>query len=296
MEQRAGRIIRQGNENSNVKVFRYVTEGTFDSYLWQIIENKQRFISQIMTSKSPARSAEDVDQTTLNFAEIKALAAGNPLIKEKMEVDNKLSRLRTARRDFLKSREHLQRKVNEKYPYNLRVAQEKFEKIQADIETVKSHSAEGYSIIINDQTFTDRQKATEYIKDALQKRKGSLLGFHGEFKGLKFFVEPGKNAYDRDVWKLEGEHNKMTSRNVTQVPGSNLNCIEDLVDKLSINAETLTSEISDLQQKIKAGKAELQIPFPQEEEFQKLSVRSAEISTLLDLDSSRLDQEKQTDE
>ena len=143
LEQRAGRIIRQGNENKKVKIFRYVTEGTFDAYLWQVIENKQRFISQIMTSKTPVGAAEDIDEATLSYAEIKAIATGNPLIEEKMDIDVKLERLKMAKAEFLRSHEQLEVKVNEKYPQSVREAEYTLANINQDIAAMQKNTVIG---------------------------------------------------------------------------------------------------------------------------------------------------------
>ena len=137
LEQRAGRIVRQGNENSDVNIFRYVTENTFDAYLWQTIENKQKFISQIMTSKTPARVAEDVDESSLNYAEIKALATGNPLIKEKMDLDNEVVKLKMLESNYKSNRYRLEDKVVKSYPEEIKRLETLIEAVREDIRTAE---------------------------------------------------------------------------------------------------------------------------------------------------------------
>jgi len=282
LEQRAGRIIRQGNENDNVKVFRYVTEGTFDAYLWQTLENKQRFISQIMSSKNPTRSAEDVDEMTYDFAEMKAYATGNPLIKEKIEIDNKLNRLRIGKADFLKSREILETKINVTYPKSIRELQKKLDKFKADFETLQSHSTESFSIILNDKTFTEKQKASDFIKDILQKNHSSLRTLHGEFKGLKFYVGFDIQNGGREQIILG---TSQSNKNVTQIAGDNINRIVKMTEEMSEIIQKTENAIAGFQHKIDVAKSELEIPFPQEEELQRLSLRVAEINTQLNLDA-----------
>ena len=161
----------------------------------QILENKQRFISQIMTSKTPVRSAEDVDEATLSYAEIKAIATGNPLIKEKMDIDVKLERLRMAKSEFLRTQEQLEFKVTTKYPENLQKLKEEYEKVQKDVELVRQNTIldeagqEKFKIVLNGKIYDDKDKATNYISDLIKKNMASdlsepLKGLTGEYKGL----------------------------------------------------------------------------------------------------------------
>ena len=284
LEQRSGRIIRQGNENNNVKIFRYVTEGTFDAYLWGILENKQRFISQIMTSKTPVRSADDVDEATLSYTEIKAIASGNPLIKEKIDISVKLERLRAAKAEFLKSHEHLETKINITYPKLIREKLEQLEKIRADIETIQNHSSDKFSIVLNEKTFSDKKDAAKFIADILKNNHNSLRSLYGEYNGLKFYVAMNHSVIREEI-VLAG---KFHSRNFTSsIAGDNINRIVKLVENLPSIAESEQKNIEGIQQQIEAAKIELAIPFPQEEEFQKLKLREAEISAQLNLDSEQ---------
>jgi len=298
LEQRAGRIIRQGNENKNVKIFRYVTEGTFDAYLWQIIESKQRFISQIMTSKTPVRSADDVDEATLSYAEIKAIATGNPLIKEKMDIDVKLERLKLAKSEFLRSHEQLEHKVLHSYPRKIHDAQLLLDNINKDIDTIQKNTVIGddgqekFSITLNGKTFTDKKKATAFLADFIKSNSNSLSplrGLSGEYKGLRISTV-FDHSFLHEELILSG---CIASRkNSTSIPGDNINRIIEMANGRKKYAEDKQNEISSLQNKISAGSEELASPFPQQAEFDTLSARSAELSHLLNQDSESSEREK----
>ena len=291
LEQRAGRIIRQGNENQKVKIFRYVTESTFDAYLWQIIENKQRFISQIMTSKTLVRSAEDIDEATLSYAEIKAIATGNPLIKEKMDIDVKLERLKMAKAEFLRSHEQLESKVNVRYPKLIKEAEYTLANIQRDIETLKKNTVVGadgqeqFTIILDGKTFTDKKEAGSYIAEILKKNPNSqhpLKGLTGEYKGLHISTAFDPMFHYEEIL-LEGG---ITSRKKsTIVPGDNINRIIEMVNGRASYAASKQKEIDELQAKIQAGQEELAAPFPQQEEYEALLMRSKELTNLLNEDA-----------
>ena len=298
LEQRAGRIIRQGNENKNVKIFRYVTEGTFDAYLWQIIESKQRFISQIMTSKTSVRSADDVDEATLSYAEIKAIATGNPLIKEKMDIDVKLERLKLAMSDFLRSHEQLEYKVLHTYPRKIHDAQMLLDRINKDIDTIQKNTIIGddgqekFSITLNGTTFTDKKKATAFLADFIKSNSSSLSplrGLYGEYKGLSI-SSSFDQLFSHEEIILSG---CISSRkNSSSVPGDNINRIIEMTNERKKYAEDKKAEIEHLQNKITSASEELSSPFPQQAEFDSLSSRSAELSHLLNQDSESSEREK----
>ena len=300
LEQRSGRIIRQGNENKHVKIFRYVTEGTFDAYLWQILENKQRFISQIMTSKSPVRSADDVDEATLSYAEIKAIATGNPLIKEKMDIDVRLERIKLARSEFLHSHEKLLHKVSRTYPNLIQDATNLLVKIQADIETVKKNTVvdengqENFSIILNGKTFTDKKEASNFIATLLKSNANSrspLHGLSGEYKGLHISTafEP---PFLHEELILDGQVS--SRKNSSAVPGDNINRIIEMANWRTKYAQDTQNEIDNLRDKITTAKVELQAPFPLQEEFDRLSLRSAELTHLLNEDANSSDRDEES--
>ena len=189
LEQRMGRIIRPGNENEKVKIFRYVTEGTFDAYMWQIVENKQRFISQIMTSKTPARSMQDVDETVLSYAEIKAIATGNPFIKEKMTLENDLSRIQIAKSAYLSQQQHLQNLIHWDYPAQIKEKKEALDRLLDDQQRMEEHTQridgkESFAITMNGVLYTDPKEAGKAWSE-MQKNPSAMLRFEGEYKGLK---------------------------------------------------------------------------------------------------------------
>ena len=287
LEQRAGRIIRQGNENKHVKIFRYVTENTLDAYLYQILENKQRFISQIMTSKSPVRSAEDVDEATLSYAEIKAIATGNPLIKEKMDIDVKLERLKMAKAEYLKSHESLERKVKISYPQHLKTMEDALSDLKQDWETVKAHTQvnergeEKFELELGGKKFTDKKALTEYLADHL-KNKGALVGLNGTYKGLKL-----QFAYNSNVDKYEVSLVGATriGKNSSLIPGDNINRIESLAASYEGRVNRQEQSLQELQTRIKTAQEELATPFPQEEEYAELTRRSLEIANKLNEDA-----------
>ena len=292
LEQRSGRIIRQGNENKHVKIFRYVTEGTFDAYLWQILENKQRFISQIMTSKTPVRSADDVDEATLSYAEIKAIATGNPLIKEKMDIDVKLERLKIAMVEFLKAHEQLEHKITHTYPKKIQEYKARLEKINKDIEIIRQNTVLGedgqekFSIMLNGKTFSDKKEASNYISTLLKKNgtsRSPLHGLSGEYKGLHISTafEP---PFLHEELILEG--NVSLRKNSSAVPGDNINRIIEMANARQKYAQDTEREIENLLDKIKTGTEELKVPFPQQEEYDKLALRSAELVHLLNDDAN----------
>ena len=298
LEQRAGRIIRQDNENKNVKIFRYVTESTFGAYLWQITENKQRFISQIMTSKTPVRSAEDVDEATLSYAEIKAIATGNPLIKEKMDIDVKLERLKMAKSEFLKAHEQLEHKVRKVYPDRIRDAELVLDKIDRDIEMIEENTRIGddgqekFSMILNGKTFTDKKDATEHIAKMLNKNRNALYplqGLSGEYEGLHISTRFNHDL-GREELILEGSYS--TRKNTTAVTGDNINRIIEMANGRTKLAENKQQEINNLKTKIRDGIAELSAPFPQQEEYEKLSFRLKELTNLLNEDAKSTERDK----
>ena len=189
LEQRMGRIIRPGNKHEKVKIFRYVTEGTFDAYMWQIVENKQRFISQIMTAKVPARSMQDVDETVLSYAEIKAIATGNPFIKEKMTLENDLSRIQIAKSAYLNQQQHLQNLIQRDYPAQIREKKEALERMLDDQQRMEEcalrvDGKECFAIRMNGVLYTDTKAAGKAWSE-MQKNVSAMLRFEGEYRGLK---------------------------------------------------------------------------------------------------------------
>ena len=189
IEQQEGRILRQGNQNERVKIFRYVTENTFDSYSWQLIENKQKFIGQIMTSKSPVRSCDDVDEAALSYAEVKALATGNPYIKEKMTLDTEVAKLKLLKANFKSQKYRLEDAINKEYPVRIAKLEEKIEGLRQDIITRGSGEiiSDGFEIRINGVSYDDKKEGGAALIAAAKESKTPERTMIGEYKGFKLY-------------------------------------------------------------------------------------------------------------
>lgn len=284
LEQRLGRIVRRGNENKKVKVFRYVTEGTFDAYMWQLIENKQRFILQIMTSSVPVREAEEVDELTLTAAEIKAIATGNPLIKEKMEVDNDLTRLKMAKSQHLSNRRQLENMIQNVYPKRIQYQQNLLEKLLADKIRMEGNTKidgeqELFSIILNGKIYTDTKAAEAVMESALGEglfSDGKELT--GEYKGMKI-----RKVLDRETGKptLVMSGNLSYRSPMAGTGKANLRLIESTYTKVIDTIEKEQKELSALEKNFASAKVEAGKPFEREQELQEKLKRSFELDAIL---------------
>lgn len=285
LEQRRGRIVRQGNENSNVKVCRYVTEGTFDAYLWQILENKQRFISQIMTSKTPVRTAEDVDEATLSYAEIKAIATGNPLIKEKMDVDIQLEKLKMAKASHLSNQHRLEHSISNVYPEKISRLENSIRRMQEDVDHARAHTRkvdgkEEFSIVLNGRRYVDRKEAGEVLLEAVKGKKTHEL--RGEYKGMKVSV-----MYDisegRQMMVLS---NALTYRTALGDSGTgNLSRLDHLIANIPDDIKQTSKALDHAKEVFEASKIEVNVGFSREDEFKEKLLRSKELENLLNLDA-----------
>lgn len=279
--QRKGRIERRGNQNAKVHVYRYVTNGTFDAYLWQTLENKQKFISQIMTSKSPVRSCEDVDETALSFAEIKALCAGDPRIKERMDLDLEVSKLRIMKADHNSKQYRLEDDLLKNFPQQIQEAQGFIEGLQSDIQTLQQHPhpADGFiGMEIKGMSYTDKASAGTALLDACREITGMEPVIIGNYRGFALSV------------KFSGFTHKLTLKGAVSYqvePGAdargNLTRIDNAPDKMPESLETYKIKLSNLLQQQEAAKAEIGKPFPQEEELQRKSARLAELDAELNI-------------
>lgn len=283
LEQRAGRIVRQGNENKKVNIFRYVTENTFDSYLWQTIENKQKFISQIMTSKTPVRAAEDVDESSLNYAEIKALATGNPLIKEKMGLDNQVTKLKMLEASFKSNKYSLEDKVTKTYPKEIQKTESLIKRMKKDIGNVEA-KAEGdekfNSITINGEKIKDKKQAGEKLLEAIKGvhvNEGKVIGEYRNF-GLEVAYNSFANQY---TFSLNGEA-KHTGVLGTSADG-NLTRLDNVLEKMPERLEQQEDKLLTTKEQLVNAKEELKKPFEQEQELQDKVLRLAELNKLLDM-------------
>ncbi len=284
LEQRSGRIIRQGNRNPEVHIYRYVTEGTFDSYLWQTVENKQKFISQIMTSKSPVRSCEDVDETALSYAEIKALCAGDPRIKEKMDLDIEVARLKLLKADHQSQQFRLEDNLLKFFPEQV----EKFKGIIAGIEkdmvilADHPHPADGFSgMTVKGDTLTDKDNAGAALLEACKEATGYDPVPIGTYRGFSMTVtleDFGKNYY------LQLKGNLSYSVKLGSDARGNLVRIENELAQLPLRLNGTKAQLQNTYTQMENAKAEIGKPFPQEAELRQKSDRLAELNILLDMD------------
>lgn len=297
LSQRAGRIVRQGNENKEVHIFRYVTENTFDAYLFQTLENKQKYISQIMTSKTPVRVAEDVDEATLNYAEIKALATGNPLIKEKMDLDVEVSKLKMLESNFKSNLYKLEDKVVKFYPKEIERLKERIENLKEDIKNVEPYREvdknlkednKFTSLIIDGKKYIDKKIAGEFLLNKIKGVKiyremdkdGEKIGEYRNFDlSIKYdsffnkynFILKGKGEY-------RGEFGTDEIGNITRM--------DNVLDKLPERLENTISKLKDTEEQFQTAKIEIQKTFPQAEFLKDKTLRLAEVNNLLDMGKS----------
>ena len=284
MTQRNGRIIRQGNMNKEVKVFNYVTEGTFDSYLFQTLENKQRFISQIMTSKSPVRSCDDVDEQALSYAEIKALCAGNPLIKEKMDLDVQVAKLKVLKADHQSQKFRLEDKLLTKFPADIQETNAYLAGVKLDAELATAHpqEKEGFcGITIKGVTYDEKKTAGERLLLACSELPNSEEKVIGSYRGFELSLR-------FDTYHSEYQALLKGQRKYPVALGKDpLGCIIRLDHSLNNFPEQITSaenELATLKQQQAAAQIEVEKPFPQEEELAEKSARLAELNAQLDMD------------
>ena len=298
MTQRNGRITRQGNMNKEVKVFNYVTEGTFDSYLFQTLENKQRFISQIMTSKSPVRSCEDVDEQALSYAEIKALCAGNPLIKEKMDLDVQVAKLKVLKADHQSQKFRLQDKLLTKFPADIQETNAYIAGVKADAQLAAAHPQvqEGFcGMTIKGVTYDEKKTAGERLVLACSELPNAEEKVIGSYRGFELSLR-------FDTFRSEYQALLKGQRKYTVPLGTDpLGNIIRLDNSLNSFPERITAaenELATLHQQQAAAQIEVEKPFPQEEELAEKSARLAELNAQLDVDekSHEPEQEEEPDE
>ena len=296
MTQRNGRIIRQGNMNKEVKVFNYVTEGTFDAYLWQTLENKQRFISQIMTSKSPVRSCEDVDEQALSYAEIKALCAGNPLIKEKMDLDVQVAKLKVLKADHQSQKFRLQDKLLTKFPADIQEMNAHIAGLKADAQLAAAHpqgKEEFCGMVIKGVTYDEKKTAGERLVLACSELPNAEEKVIGSYRGFELSLR-------FDAFRTEYQALLKGQRKYTVPLGSDpLGNIIRLDNSLNSFPERITAaenELTTLHQQQAAAQIEVDKPFPQEEELAEKSARLAELNAQLDVDEKSHEPEQNEEE
>ena len=285
LAQRKGRIERQGNQNPLVHVYRYVTEGTFDAYLWQTVENKQKFISQIMTSKSPVRSCDDVDETALSFAEIKALCAGDPRIKERMDLDVEVSRLKLMKADHQSKQYRLEDQLLKHFPEEIEKHKGFIQGLETDMETLAAHPhpTDGFTgMEVRGDTLTDKENAGAALLDACKEVKGSDPVQVGSYRGFAMFVT--FDAFQKEyMLQLKG---RMTHRTALGAdPRGNLTRIDNALSQMPQRLESVKVQLDNLYQQQAAAKEEVGKAFPYEEELRVKNARLVELDMELNMDS-----------
>ena len=282
--QREGRILRQGNDNPKVEIYRYVTQGTFDSYMWQTIENKQKFIGQIMTSKSPARSCEDVDETALTYAEVKALATGNPAIKEKMDLEVQVSKLKLLKSNYLSTRYSIEDRLLKKVPRDIRLTEENIAGCDTDMALYAQNKVDGFAgMTVSGFHYGPEEKkaAGMAILAACTAKKSSAESPLGQYMGFELFVSYNTIAQQFEMrlqgtlsyWIKLGED---AIGNITRID----NALAGVPDRKAQYEKTL----EELHTQEKNLKEELAKPFAQEEELKEKTARLTELDAMLNLD------------
>lgn len=300
LEQRAGRTIRQGNQNPKVEIIRYVTEGTFDAYLYQTIENKQKYISQIMTSKSPARSVEDIDEVALSYAEIKALATGNPHIKEKMDLDIQVSRLQLLKQSFLNQKYEMEDQVAKHLPARIREQETWITQYEADIAQVKAHTPldrETFPVMqIGDHSYTEKKEAGQAIIDACKAMKSPEPVLLGAYRGLS--MELSYSSVGQEfVIALHGKGTYKVPLG-TDIYG-NITRLDNKMNELPDNLSRCREQLETAKSQLETAKVEAQKEFPQEKELAEKVARLGELNVLLDMDKKDrvvMEEEPETEE
>ena len=318
LSQRAGRIVRQGNENEDVYIFRYVTENTFDAYLFQTLENKQKYISQIMTSKTPVRVAEDVDEATLNYAEIKALATGNPLIREKMDLDVEVSKLKMLESNFKSNLYKLEDKVVKVYPKEIENLKNKIENLKKDIKAVEPYREENTdkavyiqsslenvgensietekksdkeavskftSLVLDGKKYMDKRQAGEFLISKIKsiKKTDDFKSEEvkiGEYRNFDLFAyyDSFSNQYK---FNLKGEENHYGEFGTDGI--GNITRMDNVLDKMPERLEQTLGKLSDTESQLETAKLEIGKKFPQDELLKEKTLRLAEVNNLLDM-------------
>ena len=296
MTQRNGRIIRQGNMNKKVKVFNYVTEGTFDSYLFQTLENKQRFISQIMTSKSPVRSCDDVDEQALSYAEIKALCAGNPLIKEKMDLDVQIAKLKVLKADHQSQKFRLEDKLLTKFPAEIQEQTAKIAALQSDAEIVAAHPQDKENfcgMVIKGMTYDEKKTAGERLILACTELPNTEEQLVGSYRGFELSLRFDTFRNEHQA-VLKGKLKYPVS--LGSDPHGNIVRLDNALSNFTDRITAAENELDTLKQQQAAAQIEVEKPFPQEEELAQKSTRLAELNAQLDVDEKHHEPEQDEEE
>lgn len=284
LEQRSGRIIRQGNENPDVEIYRYVTEETFDAYLYQLVEGKQKFAAQIMTSKSPVRTAEDIDDTALSYAEIKMLATGNPYIKEKMDMDIQVNKLKMLKSYYLSQKYDLEDKIIKFYPQEIALQTARIKGLKADLEIQKTHPKEidgkFVGMTIQGTEYKDKAEAGKAIIEFCKTKTNADTEIFGEYRGFKMEIE--FNQYERAYVVTLRENSSYHVTLGTDIHG-NITRLDNAIDGIESRLNKAEEQLANTQAQLETAKVEVEKPFAQEDELQQKMARLTELNALLDM-------------
>lgn len=287
IEQREGRMIRQGNTNESVDVFRYVTENTFDAYMWQTIESKQKFISQIMTSKSPVRSCEDIDETALSYAEVKALATGNPYIKEKMDLEIDVSRLKLVNANYQSQKYAMEDRLLKYFPREVKLTEERIAGFKADISLYERHKTEDFpGMVLNGVNYTEKKDAGAALIETCKAQTSPELKEVGSFRGFTLML-----SYDTfgKTFKLTLKGALSHTIDLGSDIHGNIQRMENAFDMFPMRLNACEQALANLQTQIENAKAEVEKPFAQEDELRTKSARLAELDAMLNMDKREND-------
>lgn len=291
MEQRAGRIIRRGNENKEVEIYRYVTEGTFDAYLYQLVETKQKFISQIMTGKSPVRSMEDADDAALSYAEVKMLATGNPMFKEKMDLEIQLQLLTMLKTSYLSEKYSLEDKINKEYPKKITKYKEEISGLEKDMQIAKEHPKTNgdkfAGIKIGDEFFSEKEQAGNAIINQCQVIGNSNELHHiGEYRGFELYITYEKFKHDFE-FHLKGEISHSGTVGTDAV--GNITRFDNAIEGIEKRKKACETLLAETEKQLETAKNNAAKPFEQEEELQSMQARLDEINIELNLDDKGME-------
>jgi len=285
LQQREGRIIRQGNENPKVDIYTYVTENTFDSYLYQLVEGKQKFIGQIMTSKSPVRSAEDIDETALSYAEIKALCSGNPHIKEKMDLDIEVQKLKLLRANHMSQRYALEDQLIRKFPNEIATMHQWIDGLEADMALLKDNTqpnAEGFSpMVIDGRTFTEKKAAGAALLDACNALTGTDSIPLGSYRGFQMTL-----CFDsfEKLFKISMQGTLTYKVGLGTDVFGNIQRMDNLLESMPTRQLDYKEKLKNLEIQVENAKQEIAKPFPREDELKEKSARLDQLNILLNMD------------
>lgn len=297
IEQRDGRIIRQGNENKEVQIYRYVTKGTFDSFLWQIQEQKQTYISQVMSGKAISRSVDELSETVLDASEVKALATGNPLIAEKMKLDNEISRLRMLQSAFLNEQESLKRNVDKNYPNQIQAIYQSISQLEKDINMTKQYSNVEFQVQLMNMTYDSRTDAAQKLEQLCQLYiRSEEFVEAGEYQGFSLQLKHSEMQYGQLEMRLQSEGGRYTTLLDPKAGIGMIRRLENTVQKLPERIERKQEQLKETEEKLEIAKKQLGQRFPQEDELKEKVAEQTRINTEIEYSLSKKTDTQSMDE